>query len=835
MARVFLSNETYNAATSGAQVFGAAGTEQVNVFSGTTGVSVASSVERVDLSGNIADFTFSSFGAAMTIRDSAGNIVATVSDSGGKSVVFDDGALSAVYAGTTLSLGGVALTGTAAAIAPAAAAIDATTTSDAPASTGGTTGGAGQTVALTTGIDILTGSAGNDTFAGAFDGAATSTSNLGDAIDGVAGTDTVKITTNQATTTLPSLTNVENLHIVKAGTTASESINAANIAGLTSLELEGGTTIDGATVTVTLGSGQSLILDSITDADAAAATTADGGIGIAQAASLTSLNLTLDGVGPSTGATANNSVVVDAQGTGVTTMNVTATGTNNVNLLNAGGAATTLNVSGTGTFATLTALANSIVTVDASNNTGGVTATLGTGNVTATGGSGADSFTLQAGNDTVNTGAGNDTVLAAGNLTTADTLDGGAGTDTVGSTVALTDALVARLSNFEQFDVRGGNAVNHDVGNFTGLEKVVVGAGLGGAVTVTDMVETAGVEYNAAAGQTLTLLQANAGAGSSNDSMTIGINGATAIVTGAATTAAEIETVTLESLSSGNNVTHTLTGGTFANALAVNINATTAGLTIADLTTVNANTIDASGSSQAVSITTGADTFTSAFLFKGGAGNDVFDTTGATTVAGTIFEVGTGFDSITLDAAVAHDIRTSATTSANAFAVQDDGTTANGAGFVSGTDDIDYNGALNNDGVTTVVDVGGATLQAAVTADANATAFVIADADGDATLEAAITAFAAAQTAANANAVVDAAVGTGLLNFTGLDTSFSSTESVLIAINVETNDSAAVADDGGSAVFLFNNSTATGDTVVASELQLIGVTVDTALADGDFI
>lgn len=149
MARVFLSNETYNAATSGAQVFGAAGTEQVNVFSGTTGVSVASSVERVDLSGNIADYTFSSFGAAMTIRDTAGNIVATVSDSGGKSVVFADGALSAAYAGTTLSLGGVALTGTAAAITPAAADIDATTTSDAPASTGGTTGGAAQTFTLT--------------------------------------------------------------------------------------------------------------------------------------------------------------------------------------------------------------------------------------------------------------------------------------------------------------------------------------------------------------------------------------------------------------------------------------------------------------------------------------------------------------------------------------------------------------------------------------------------------------------------------------------------------------------------------------------------------------
>ena len=108
MARVFLTDETYNAATDDAEINGSAGTEQVNVFAGTTGLDVRSSVERVDLPGDIADFTFSSFGASLTIRDGNGDIVATVSDAGGKEIVFGDGALDVAYDGTTntLTLGG---------------------------------------------------------------------------------------------------------------------------------------------------------------------------------------------------------------------------------------------------------------------------------------------------------------------------------------------------------------------------------------------------------------------------------------------------------------------------------------------------------------------------------------------------------------------------------------------------------------------------------------------------------------------------------------------------------------------------------------------------------
>ena len=102
-ARVFLADgRTFNAASDSLAVFGAAGTEQVTIFDGVTGVTVASSVERVDLPGDIAEFTFSSFGNSLTIHDASDDVVAQVSDAGGKQVVFGNGALDAAFDAGTL-------------------------------------------------------------------------------------------------------------------------------------------------------------------------------------------------------------------------------------------------------------------------------------------------------------------------------------------------------------------------------------------------------------------------------------------------------------------------------------------------------------------------------------------------------------------------------------------------------------------------------------------------------------------------------------------------------------------------------------------------------------
>ena len=54
-------------------------------------------------------------------------------------------------------------------------------------------------------------------------------------------------------------------------------------------------------------------------------------------------------------------------------------------------------------------------------------------------------------------------------------------------------------------------------------------------------------------------------------------------------------------------------------------------------------------------------------------------------------------------------------------------------------------------------------------------------------------------------------------------------------MNSETNEDATLANNGGTAVYRFQNSdTTTVDTVLSSELELIGVFQDVALA-ADFI
>ena len=238
-----------------------------------------------------------------------------------------------------------------------------------------------------------------------------------------------------------------------------------------------------------------------------------------------------------------------------------------------------------------------------------------------------------------------------------------------------------------------------------------------------------------------------------------------------------------------------------------------------------------------MTITSGADVFSSAFTYTGSSTNDRIDFDGATLVAGTVFELGQGQDTLTLNAdAVATVVRTSATGSGNALSIRDDATSANTASFTSGSDTFDYNGSLSHDSVTSVVASSGATLQAAVAADADATVYVIQDANGDAGLEEAIHDFAEFLGRGRANTLESEAVDTGLLSYSGLDAAFDSSDIVLIAIDSETNEDATEANDGGTAVYRFQNSdTSTTDTVLSSELELIGVFQDAALGTVDFV
>jgi hypothetical protein len=107
----------------------------------------------------------------------------------------------------------------------------------------------GSTITLTTGVDNLTGTAGNDTFISSQNG--TATLNVADQMDGGAGTDTLKIYTNSGTTnTVPlGLKNIEVLDYVNP---ANADINIAALTGVTKLMVEDAT---GFASTLTTGKG----------------------------------------------------------------------------------------------------------------------------------------------------------------------------------------------------------------------------------------------------------------------------------------------------------------------------------------------------------------------------------------------------------------------------------------------------------------------------------------------------------------------------------------------------------------------------------------------------
>ena len=348
---------------------------------------------------------------------------------------------------------------------------------------------------------------------------------------------------------------------------------------------------------------------------------------------------------------------------------------------------------------------------------------------------------------------------------------------------------------------------------------------------ITDLAEAAEVDISAAINNDLTINQINSAGGS--DTLIVDFSGSN-YTTGGSIIAPNIETVTLKTSASG---AKTITGATFADATNITITATSANLTITDLTAVNMTALDASSSNRKVNITTGADIFAGAFTFNSGSRNDTLDLDGATLVAGSVFELGGRQDTLTLNSdAVATVVRTSVTDSDNAFSVRDDATTANTPSFTSGSDTFDYNGSLSHDSVTSVVVASAATLQAAVASDADATVYVIQDANGDEDLESAINNFADSVTRDEADTLETEAVDTGLLSYTGLDTAFDFSDIVLIAIDSETNEDASLANNGGTVVYRFQNTdTSTVDTVLSSELELIGVFQDAGLGIADFI
>jgi hypothetical protein len=108
---------------------------------------------------------------------------------------------------------------------------------------------------LTTGVDTITGGSGDDTITG-FVGTG-ATLGLADTINGGGGVNTLRVYSDNTTTLPTAITNIQNLLINDTAHDSHATLQQVTWLVFLSLTLQGGVTVDGATVTVTLGSGDS--------------------------------------------------------------------------------------------------------------------------------------------------------------------------------------------------------------------------------------------------------------------------------------------------------------------------------------------------------------------------------------------------------------------------------------------------------------------------------------------------------------------------------------------------------------------------------------------------
>jgi hypothetical protein len=650
----------------------------------------------------------------------------------------------------------------------------------------------GNTFTLTTAIDNVEGTAGNDTIiGGAGSAAGASTLGAADVINGGAGTDKLQVTLEGTTPSVtPNLTNVETVS-AQALSNGGASINLVNATGVTKLEnnnstdalaftnvqdlatasvVKGnssntdvkfvdslvagtadavsinldnakagflsvaGTTAGGfETANITAAAGKSTVnvlstASGNVSALAAALQTAQtdanliGGVNVAfdtnegttEAAYAAAVNATAASAAAKTDAIAAFNAIQGSDGTTTVAANAAGAASTDAAVTaasNALGAVTntttkTINIDGAGSVK-LSDIAETVTTIDASNNTGGVDVHVDAGSardVVITGGSGDDQVRME------NT------------LTALDKVDGGAGRDTIHITngAALIDGL--QVTNFEKLDIAVGTGT-YNMSKLAGIDTLVVSNSLQNAgAVVNNLAKGAeivlGGENTAAdligAGD-LAVNVKDAGAGSANDVVGINVNSKVGVNTAAGSdiVVGNIETVNIAASSANAGVIHNFGGAVeLAHALTINVNADSAALTLGNLEALALVDFNASASTKAVSITTGGDKFTAAAgtAFKLGAGNDTLDLTGATGGnAGTgatdydfVITGGKGGDNITLANGANTDLLVYAAGDSKAGIVAGENQFDTIANFTTTTDKIDlkafdFSGSLVSD------------------------------------------------------------------------------------------------------------------------------------------
>jgi len=511
---------------------------------------------------------------------------------------------------------------------------------------------AGQTFTLTAGIDVVNGTNANDTIIGD-DSGSDDTINAGDQINGGEGNDTVKFYDWNGT--LPSLSSVENLHLIKGH----NDLNVAAISGVTNLIVE---TDDDAHDFTLDGTKQTATFQNVAgDGDG------DDGANLTYTVSTTAATVVLnDAEDSATDGTSDAEFQLDITGSALTTLNlVSKTNANRVDLTQGTDVIKTVNVTGDADLYLDATDVDTITTVDASKATGGVTFVAPTSALKFTGGSGDDRVEFAATEftvlDVVDLGAGEDTLAIADttvDASTAATLNKAINAVTGAEVLAFTGAgatlnnavITNGITGFSLEGVGGytiTNAVSANTFTYAVDNKVStdsIANKLGEQTTNIELVATA--VDNASTGGTLTLTGITV---VNVDSSFSGAGIQAAVNEFGTTSLTHADNIVINVTGNHNLTIGTLDGtttGSTVNASAFTGKLVVTGSTLADSITggSGADTITGGGGADSLTGGAGKDKFVFASYVSGTAASDLDTTAGAVTA--TITDFVTGSDTI---------------------------------------------------------------------------------------------------------------------------------------------------------------------------------------------
>jgi hypothetical protein len=475
---------------------------------------------------------------------------------------------------------------------------------------------AGETFTLTSSIDNIVGTAGDDTIIAGTQGGNLAL-NAGDKISGGGGTDTLQIFDGQENFGSVTLTGVE---IVDSHDNA-QTIDVSSNADVTQVWLyKASANAATATKSQVIGFGDAA-------GGAAAVATFTSVAGTSDAATIA--------VKDAGKTTAYTSIAV----AGIETLTVNATGTNKLGTLTAT-SASKLVITGTGSVAATLSDNAAYKTIDGSAATGNLS-------ITATG------ATVSAQVLDIKTGSGNDEYITLfANLTKDDKIDLGAGTDTLtfadATDLSASVAALGGVTNVETLKVTGAGAfsVNGDIVSQTTFNHSSTGAFTGTNFASTDKLVVGAVNIADSTvamklGQNTFNLDLAGSAAAAADASKITVTGASTVNVNSTGTAGVANNVL--DLVTDSNGTVNITGSQNMTLTAAVPGAATTGLSINASTFTGKATITGSAQGDAITGGSAADTLNGAAgadTLTGGAGNDIFvfatraETKGAAFAAG---------------------------------------------------------------------------------------------------------------------------------------------------------------------------------------------------------